>query len=144
MVYRTVLPVPATGLRREIDRIVQDVLGGELNGNRAAWAPSVDIEERKDEMLFRLDIPGVRPEDVDVTLEKGVLTIRGEMRTERKENDDAKWHLVERSYGSFERAFRLPDHLDDERVEASFEHGVLTVRAPKAPAAQPRRIAVKV
>lgn len=143
MLYRTVLPVPAAGLRREIDRIFEDVLGGGLNGNSAVWAPSVDIEERKDEMLFRLELPGVRPEDVEVTVEKGVLTIRGEKRTERKEGDEAKWHLVERTYGSFHRAFRLPDHLDDERVEASFEHGVLTIRAAKAPEAQPRKIAVK-
>jgi HSP20 family protein len=143
MVYRSVLPAPVTGLRREIDRMFEDVLGNGLNSRTGVWAPSVDIEERKDEMLFRLELPGVRPEDVDVSVEKGVLTIRGEKRTERKEGDEGKWHLVERTYGTFHRAFRLPEHLDEERIEASFEHGVLTIRAVKAPEAQPRKIAVK-
>ena len=141
MLYRTSI-APFFSLRRDIDRLFEDVLGRDAEGR--AWAPAVDVRESEDALMLELELPGVSPENVEVTAENGVLTIRGEKRSERKEGDEKeRWHMVERSYGSFRRAFQLPQGVDEDQIEASFEHGVLTVRVPKAALPQPRRIQVR-
>ena len=141
MLYRTTSS-PVFSLRREIDRLFDDTFGGE-GMPRRAWAPAVDVRETDAEYTFELELPGIDPAQVDLTADHGVLTVRGEkeQRT-RKEGDEGRWHVVERTYGSFVRAFQLPQGVDDERIDAQFAHGVLTIRVPKAARPQPRRIRI--
>jgi len=97
-------------------------------------APKLDVAETKDAIDVTAELPGVEEKDVDITLADGVLTIRGEKRSERDEkNAEKNWHLVERSYGSFSRSIRLPFDPDTSKVEAKFEKGVLRVHLPKPP-----------
>jgi HSP20 family protein len=142
MVHRTNLVGPVFGLRREIDRLFEDALGGSDAG-RSAWSPAVDIREDERGLTFEFELPGFRPEQVEVTSENGVLTVRGERRMERKEDDPGRYHLVERNAGAFQRSFQLPQGLDVDGIDASFEHGLLEVRIPKAAQMQPRKIQIR-
>ena len=101
-------------------------------------SPKIDIAESKDAIDVTAELPGVDEKDLDVTLANGMLTVRGEKRTERDERDkDKNWHVVERSYGSFSRAIPLPFDPDPAKVEAKFDKGVLHIHLPKpAEAAQ--------
>lgn len=141
MLYRTSI-APFFSLRRDIDRLFEDVMG--RDGPQGGWAPSVDIREDENALVLEVELPGVAPENVEVTAENGILTVRGDKRSERREDDDKRrWHLVERSYGSFHRAFQLPQGVDEGQIEAAFEQGVLTVRVPKSALPQPRKIEVR-
>lgn len=142
MMYRTAVASPVFSLRREIDRLFDDTFGG--NGGRTAstWTPVVDVRESANELTLAFEMPGIAPDQIEVTTDNGVLTVRGEKREERKEDDDSQFHLVERSYGAFSRSFQLPKNLDESGIEASFENGVLTVRIPKAALPQPKKIEV--
>ena len=146
MVYRTAIGAPAVSLRREIDRLFDDTLSalGATGTTRVNdWMPPVDITESENELTLRLEIPGVAPENIQLTTDNGVLTVSGEKIEERKEDEQRRYHLVERSYGSFSRSFRMPKNLDDSKIEASFDHVVLTVHIPKAAIPQPRKIEVR-
>jgi HSP20 family protein len=131
---------PLFSLRREIDRVFEDAFGGRSGG--ATWAPAVDVCEEKDEIRLDVDLPGIKPENVDINVENGLLTIRGEKRDERKEGEEGRYHMIERSYGSFFRSFTLPQGVSEEQISADFEHGVLHIRIPKAALPQPRRIQI--
>ena len=142
MVYRTAMTAPAFSLRREIDRLFDDAFGGNGPRGAAGWVPPVDVRESEGELALLFEIPGVTPEQIEVTTDNGVLTVRGEKREERKEGEEGQFHLVERSYGTFSRSFQLPKNLDESKIEATFENGVLMVRIPKAALPQPKRIQV--
>ena len=146
MVYRTAIAAPAVSLRREFDRIFDDTLSA-LGANAATrvndWMPPVDLRESETELTLTLEIPGVAPEQIQLTTDSGVLTVSGEKREERKEGEQHQYHLVERSYGSFSRSFRMPKNLDESKIEATVDQGVLTVRIPKAAIPQPRKIEVR-
>ena len=106
------------------------------------WAPAVDIKENVDQFVLLADIPGVDPKDIEITMENNVLTIKGERRSEtRQENNGLK--RVERVHGAFYRRFSLPDSADESRISAKGEHGVLAITIPKKEKAQPRRISVQ-
>jgi len=105
------------------------------------WSPAVDIKEEDERFVLKADIPGVDPKDIDVSMEDGVLTIKGERKHESEEEAEG-YKRVERSYGSFYRRFSLPDTADAERVTAKGKDGVLEVFIPKQEKVQPRRIAV--
>jgi HSP20 family protein len=107
------------------------------------WVPAVDIKETPNELIFKADIPDVEQKDIDVRLENGTLSIRGERKFESK-HDDNGWHRVERSYGSFERAFTVPDTVETDNVKADYKNGTLTVTLPKKEVAKPRQIKVQV
>lgn len=107
------------------------------------WAPAVDIAETAEEFLIKAELPEVKKEDVQVAIEHGVLSIRGE-RKQEKEEKNKKYHRVERLYGSFMRTFRLPDNVDETKVHAEFKDGVLSVRLAKAAKAMPKAIDIKV
>jgi HSP20 family protein len=109
----------------------------------SAWVPPTDIFEDGEGIKISIELPGLRPEDVKLTIENDTLTIRGEKKQVAEEKT-TKVHRYERAYGSFERSFTLPSTVDTERVVARFESGVLTVTLPKAERAKPREIAVKV
>ena len=119
--------------------------GGEEGLTVADWTPAVDIREDDHEYLLQMDLPQVEPKDVQVTVEDGVLTIRGERRLEKQESDaKAKWHRVERFHGTFARVFTLPENVRQDSVDARFEHGVLSVHLPKAEPAKPKARAVQI
>jgi HSP20 family protein len=139
--YRTSLTAPIFGLRREIDRLFEDTF--QNGGDRNAWMPSVNIRETASEFGFEIELAGLKPEQVEITCDNGVLMIRGERQEERKEGEEGRYHLVERSYGSFSRSFQLPQGIDEDRIEASFENGLLRVHVPKAEIPQPRRIDIR-
>jgi HSP20 family protein len=107
------------------------------------WSPQVDIIEDEKEYLIKADLPEMKKDDVKVTMENGVLCISGERKTE-KEEKNKKYHRIERSFGSFERAFTLPEDADANKIAADFKDGVLRVHLPKSPAAKPKPIEVKV
>jgi HSP20 family protein len=107
-----------------------------------AWAPAVDISERKDAYLISVELPGLKPEDLDIAMEDGLLTIQGE-RQFTTESSEQQFHRVERRYGAFRRSITLPAHVMAEGIEASFEDGVLQILVPKAEEATPKRIQVR-
>ncbi len=109
----------------------------------ADWIPAVDISESEGEYLIKAELPGVKKEDIKVTLQEGVLTIQGE-RKQDKEEKGRKYHRVERSYGTFMRSFTLPDSADDSKVSAEFKDGLLSLHVPKSEKAKPKAIEVKV
>ncbi len=141
MLYRNSLTPPVFGLRREIDRLFEDTFGRGEGGT--TFTPAVDIRENQNELRLDVELPGLNPDDVEITAENGVLTIRGEKQTEHKEGDDSRYHIVERSYGSFLRSFQLPQGLDESRIEATFNNGILSVHIPKSALAQPKKIQIK-
>lgn len=109
----------------------------------AEWAPAVDITEDASEYLIKAELPEVGRDDVKVTVENGMLTLKGERRLE-KEESGRKFHRVERAYGSFLRSFHLPEDTDPSKVSAEFKDGVLLIRLPKQETALPRQIEVKI
>ncbi|MCU7906473.1 MAG: Hsp20/alpha crystallin family protein [Candidatus Thiodiazotropha sp. (ex Epidulcina cf. delphinae)] len=130
--------------RQELDRAFHPLLQREDDTSRVVggdWAPAVDIKEEDNRYVIRADIPGVKPEDVEVTMENGVLTIRGERRFEETEERENFRH-IERSHGIFYRRFSLPDNTDSEDVEATGKDGVIEVIIPKSAEKLPKRIEV--
>ena len=120
-------------------------LSHQANGDLsfADWAPSVDIDEQDDKYLIKADLPGVDKKDIDVKLENGMLSIRGEKRTE-SETGSGKRHRTERFHGTFARSFTLPDSVDADKVDANYRDGVLTLAIPKMEQAKPRSIDIKI
>jgi HSP20 family protein len=114
------------------------------NGRAAttAWAPALDISERKDAYLVTVELPGVEPDDLEITLEDGLLTIQGE-RHFAHDSSEQQFHRVERRYGAFRRSITLPAQVQAEQIEASFDNGVLQIMVPKAEEAKPKRIQVR-
>lgn len=106
------------------------------------WAPAVDVRETEDAYYIEAEVPGINPEDIEVTLDKGVLKLRGERQEANQENDGTLRH-IERSYGRFVRRFTLPDSADGDSIEARADHGVLKLVIGKKTASQPRRIEVQ-
>ena len=135
-------------LHARFDRLVSDAFTRPMNAGddetlRASWLPSVDVHENENQITLRAELPGLAEEDVDLTVDKGRLTIQGEKRLE-KEDTDGDYRRIESSYGSFYRSFPLPDSIDQNKIEARFDNGVLNVILPKTEEAQPKRIEVKV
>jgi HSP20 family protein len=122
-----------TGARRSGDG--EDIV-------RGAWSPSVDIFENKDQIVLEAELPGINPEDVNISIENNVLTIHGERKFEKKDEGD-NFHRVERSYGSFTRSFTLPPTVASENANAEFENGILRLTLAKREEAKPRRIEIK-
>ena len=107
-----------------------------------AWAPALDISERKDAFLVTVELPGLKPEDLDITMEDGLLTIKGE-RQFTSESSEQQFHRVERRYGAFRRSITLPAQVQADHIEATFDNGVLQIVVPKAEEAKPKRIQVR-
>lgn len=130
-------------LRRDMDRMYQSQTEGEESTSVAtsAWVPAVDIKETEDGFEIHADIPGVDPKDIDVHMENGVLTIKGERESEKKEEQEG-FKRVEREWGSFYRRFSLPDTADADKISAKSKHGVLEITIPKQEKVQPRKISV--
>src|SRR5215211_6853345 len=107
--------------------------------SRDSWVPALDVRESEDRFEVTVDLPGLEPEDVNVTFEDGMLTIGGKRQFGSEDQGDT-WHRIERGFGTFARSLRLPQTADPEKIEASFDKGVLTVAVPKTEQAKPRTI----
>lgn len=133
---------PFTQMRSEMDRLFDSFLGRGFGGmpsfarfgEGGAVVPHIDVRETEKEIVVEAELPGIDEKDVSVTLHDDVLTIKGEKKAARDEKKD-NYHLTERSYGSFQRAFRVADSVDPENVRASFDKGVLKVTLAKRPEA---------
>ena len=128
-------------MRREMDRAMDTRADEGSSVATSDWVPAVDIKEEKDRFVIIADIPGVDPKDIEVHMENGMLTIKGEKETEKKEEREG-YKRVERSYGSFYRRFSLPDTADAEKITAKSNNGVLEVSIGKQDQVQPRKISV--
>jgi HSP20 family protein len=117
--------------------------GRDLNVSGADWAPRADICETDDNFSVNVEVPGIKREDVKINLENHVLSISGENKQE-KEEKGKKFHRVERYYGCFSRSFSLPENVDEEKIDAVFKDGMLTLTIPKKEVAKPKAIEIKV
>lgn len=113
-----------------------------LESVRGSWLPAIDISEDQQQITVKADLPGLKKEDIQVSLDHNILTIRGERKSEEVKKEK-NFHRVERSYGSFERSFNLGSTVDGSRVNAEYKDGVLEVTVPKTEAAKPKQIEVK-
>jgi HSP20 family protein len=111
-------------------------------GNERTFSPSFEVRETKDAFLFKADLPGMKEEDVDIEMHGNRLTISGKREAEHEEKDGDTVYAYERSYGSFCRAFTLPDNVDTENVSCDLKDGVLTLAVPKKAGPQPKKIAI--
>ena len=107
------------------------------------WYPAVDIEHKEKEYILKADLPGMKKEDIKVTVENGYLTLQGERKTEHEENKNT-YHRIERTSGRFQRSFKIPEGLTDKQIKAKYHDGVLELTIPTPKAEEPRSINVKV
>jgi HSP20 family protein len=143
---RALMPPPEmTSLRREMDRLFERFWedDGENLPAMREWVPSLDFSETADAYMIRIEIPGMEPKDVQVTLQDNILTVKGEKKEEFKQNDE-RFYRVERSHGMFSRSLRLPAPVDGAKVNAIFKNGLLNVTVPKAPEAKASNIPIKI
>ena len=117
--------------------------GGVAKAAGDTFSPAVDIVEEGDHFLVHTELPGVKADAVQIEVEDGLLSIKGERKFEKKQGEGTRYQRVERSYGSFERRFTLPDHVDTEAIEASMVDGVLELKLPKKAEVAPKKITVK-
>jgi len=147
---------PLMTLRSQMDRLFDDFLGGSLMRPGNFWrtrldgdygfsmaSPKIDVVEKDDQLVITAELPGIEEDEVEVTLDQGVLTIRGEKKSEEK-REEGRAVISERRYGSFERRLALPEGIDEDKCRASFDKGVLTINLERQADAvrQPRRIPI--
>ena len=140
---------PSSGTVWDPFRVMRDVLRWDpfreleaaAAGDYGLFAPSFDVKENKEGYVFRADLPGVREDDLEISLTGNRLTISGKREQEKREQGET-YYATERSYGSFSRAFTLPDGTDGDNVKAELKNGVLQVTVPKKPEVQPRKITI--
>jgi len=138
-----------SNLSQRMDRMFEELMGrglrrlAEDDRVRGSWSPAVNILEKKDAIVITADLPGLKAEDVDVTVDNGVLTIRGERRLEEASEGET-YHRVERVYGVFERTFTLPNSVDVNRIDAKFRNGEMLVTLPKREESKPRAVKVAI
>jgi HSP20 family protein len=112
------------------------------SGATGSWVPPLDVFETGDTLVVKVELPGIDPEAVEVSVEDSTLTVSGS-REFRQETEEQNYHRIERRYGAFSRSLRLPQTADAEKVDARFDKGVLTIEVPKREEAKPRRIEIK-
>lgn len=131
------------GLRRAMDRLFDDAMVSSPGwDNVSRMELALDVSESDEAYTVRASIPGVNPDDIDITYNANTLTIKGEVK-EEKEVQEARYHLRERRFGSFSRSINLPSTIDASGIQANYEKGVLSLNLPKAEEAKPKRIDIK-
>lgn len=140
-------PSDVLNIQREINRMFDGFFRSGWNEDTnlapAIWSPATDITEDAHGFSVKVELPGVKKDDVKITMENGVLTVRGEKKQEKESKKDSV-HRVERMYGTFQRSFTLPSSVRSEKIEATFADGILAIALPKAEGARPKQIDVKV
>jgi HSP20 family protein len=133
-------------MRNQLDRFFNDWSGESGNWGEGRTGFSfqlpLDVSENDDAFIVRASLPGIKPEDLDISVQNNMLTIRGEMKQEEARQGD-RWHLQERRFGQFQRTISLPNNVDPNQVGAQFENGVLMLTLPKSEEAKPRKISVQ-
>ncbi len=131
-------------LRQAMDRLFEDSFVSPVgrSGEGAQLAPAIDVHETQDAVVVTASLPGVRPEDVEITMTGQTLTLRGEFKADESV-DRGQYLYQERRYGTFHRQIQLPVRIQSDRAEASFENGVLTLHIPKAEEVKPRQIQIR-
>ena len=124
---------------REFDRLFGTTFGAPT---LTAWSPAVDVRETDNEFIVNAELPGLTKDDVNITIENGVLSLSGEKKEEREEGKADSGYILERRFGRFQRNFRLPRGVDADNVAAKFSDGILTVTLPKPATAKPRQIEI--
>src|SRR5690242_21454003 len=133
-----------TSLQDQINRLFNDTFERtDDHSNLSTWAPAVDIYETEQELVVKADLPDVDPKDLDIRVENNILTIRGERKFEKKQ-ENGDYLRVERAYGSFSRSFSLANTVNTEAIKADYHNGVLTLNVPKREEAKPKQIKVNV
>lgn len=134
-----------TTLRDEMDRLWNRFFGDwpSLEPFRGEWVPSLDVSETKDDLVVKVEVPGLEAKDIDISIINDVLTIKGEKKQEKEEKDE-DFHTVERAYGTFSRSIRLPVDVDSNRIKATHKNGVLKIVLPKSEKAKSKEIKIKV
>jgi len=133
-------------LRKEMDQVFGEFFGRTpftMAATEAMWSPLVDVHETKDSFLLMAELPGVKQDDIQVSVEGDTLTLKGERKRETEVKED-QYHRIERSYGRFERSILLPSVVDASRVKATYREGVLEIQLPKKEEAKPKEIKVEV
>jgi HSP20 family protein len=133
-------------MKRDMDRLWDSFLEGGLRRRTeegGEWLPSLDVSETKNELVVKAEVPGMDAKDIDISLSDGVLTIKGEKKQE-KEEKEADYHLVERSYGAFVRSVQLSKEVKADKISASYKDGVLKIALPKSEEAKKKEIKIKV
>jgi HSP20 family protein len=128
-------------MKRVFERFFNGEEADQSNVVTSQWLPRVDIKEEKDRFVIEADIPGVDPNEIEISMEKGVLTIKGERQSDASESNGS-YTRIERSHGTFYRRFALPDSANPDGISASGKHGVLEIVIPKRPEVTPRRIKI--
>jgi HSP20 family protein len=129
-------------LRRSMDRLFDEAMSDSEVWQPMTWDLALDVIEKDDEYVVKASIPGVNPNDLEITYINNALTIKGEVK-EESEVKESRYHLRERRYGSFARSILLPSNVAAEKIDANFENGVLTLKLPKTEEAKPKKISVK-
>jgi len=137
-----------SSLQREMDRLFSQyfgrIRGPEEEGLAvAAWSPAVDIYETDEKLVLKVELPGLKKEDIDIQVRDNTLTLKGEKKFE-KEVKEENYHRTERAYGTFQRSFTLPSTIKQEGIEAIFKDGILEISLPKAEEAKPKQIKIQV
>ncbi len=129
-------------LREAMDRLFDDAFTRPLSMSAVSAMPAIDLYQTVDEIVVKAALPGLKPDEVQISVTGEVLTLRGEFK-QQEEKKEATWHMREQRYGSFERSIMLPTEVQTDKAKADFENGILTVSLPKAEAVKPRTINIK-
>ncbi len=132
-------------IRREMDRLWDSFF--ERRPSRveevSEWFPSLDVSETDTDYIVKVEVPGIDPKDMDISLTNNTLTIKGEKKQEKEEKDE-NYHLIERSYGSFTRSIRIPSQVQSDKINATYKNGVLKITLPKTEEAKKKEIKIQV
>jgi HSP20 family protein len=131
-------------LREKMNRLFEDVFTGQSESKELAassWAPAVDIFETENDLVMTAEVPGIDEKDIEIKIEDNTLILKGARKFE-KETKEENYHRIERSYGSFYRAFTLPNSIDPEKIQAEHENGVLKITMPKRTELKPRKVKI--
>jgi HSP20 family protein len=130
-------------IQNEMNRLFGRTYGGDVGeSTRGAWTPALDVFETQEKFVITMELPGVSPDDVDISVEDSTLMVRGERRFYSEQQEES-FLRIERRFGEFTRSLTLPSTADAESIQASFDQGVLTVEVPKREEAKPRKISIK-
>ncbi|MFB3851881.1 MAG: Hsp20/alpha crystallin family protein [Acidobacteriota bacterium] len=131
-------------MQNQLDRLFGETLERGTRGDFdfGSWMPPVDLREENDKLVLEMELPGLKKDDVEISLENNVLTIKGERKFEKEEKKE-NFHKIERSYGKFSRSFSLPTTVKPDGIDASLKDGILTVSLPFAEEAKPKKISIK-
>ena len=138
-------------IQDEVNRLYNDFFGRvpsrfEGDWNASEWSPIVDISETKDDIVIKAEVPGLKKEDIKISLQDNILSLKGEKKQEKeeKEEKDTNYYRMERCYGSFTRSFNLPTTVQADKIKASYKDGILNITLPKAEEVKPKSIPIEI